>query len=192
MVSRWRCSRRCSSSSTSSPRCLTAKPEFIDLFGRDRDAWSPAGVAPAARLTAARGRAPARPRVAPVLPRGLAHLSLLASRARCSAYRMRGELPPVPGLLPQARPDDPAAVQGGVRPGPPERWQVRVRRDDGGHRAGHPAVHDRAGEAPEQPRRSWRRPRPRRVSRASRTLLDTPWPMVGQGSTGPPGLVAPA
>ena len=76
--------------------------------------------APPARLAAARGGPAARPRVPPVLPGRPAHVQRrrVAVGAR-RPRRLRAAADPRP-RLPQARPVDPAAVQGGVR--------LRVRR----------------------------------------------------------------
>ena len=95
---------------------LAAKPEFIDLFVAIGRLGRSLGLHLLLASPAARGGPAARPGVAPVLPGRPAHLLAPPSRARCSAYPTPTSCPPVPGLgLPQARPVDAAAVQGGLR-----------------------------------------------------------------------------
>ena len=168
--------RRCSSSSTSSPSCSSAKPEFIDLFVADRPARPLARPAPAAGLAAARGGPAARPGDPPVLPDRPAHVlrRRVARRAR-RARRLRAAAGPGP-RLPQARPVDAAAVQGGVRLRAAVAAAARVRRDEGGQRAA-ASCRSRSAEvlALEPPSTEPRSPRRRRraaAGRARASLLD--------------------
>ena len=152
---------------------LSAKPEFIDLFVADRPAGPVARPAPAARLATARGGPAARPGVPPVLPRRPAHVQRrrVPRRAR-RAGRLRASARPRSGF-PQARPVDPAALQGGVRLGSADRTDARTPR--GGRRAArHPAVHDLRGADARAAADRRRSPSPSpSPSRASRTRCST-------------------
>ena len=174
---------------------LSAKPEFIDLFvaiGRLGRSLGLHLLLASQRLEEGRLR-------------GLeSHLSYRVGLRTFSATESRSvlgvpdayELPADPRpRLPQARPDDDAAVQGGlrlraaVRPGAgtPRRGRPRPR---------HPAVHDLRGAEPRpaRARRPEPEPSPSRRRASSESLLDdrraTTW--SGHGPAGPPGLAAAA
>ena len=144
-VRTWRRCRRCSSSSTSSPRC-SRPPEFIDLFvaiGRLGRSLGLHLLLASQRLEEGRLR-------------GLeSHLSYRAgcgrsappSRAPCSASRTPTSCPPTRAWLPQAGPDDHAAGSRRAYVSGPPSGRVRVRRDEGA-RAGHLALHDLRGRQP--------------------------------------------
>ena len=139
--------RRCSSSSTSSPRCCprsrsssTCSSRSAASAGRSastccspRSGWRRAGCA-ASSPTCPTGSACAR--------------SAPASRGRSSAYRT-----PTSSRRSRAsaylKPDQSTLLRfkAAYVSGPPS-GKVRVRRDDGGHVAGHPAVHDLRGAQP--------------------------------------------
>ncbi len=162
---------------------LSAKPEFIDLFVAIGRLGRSLGPAPAARLATPRGGPPARPRVAPVLPRRPAHLlgRGVPRRAR-GPRRLRAARRARPGL-PQARPVDAAALQGGLRlraavgpvARPPRRGRPRAR---------HPPYTISEVQALEPlARPTSRRPRPPASSRGSSPRCST-WRCSGWTARG--------
>ncbi len=180
--------RRCSSWSTSSPRCCRPSPSSSTC------SWRSAGSAARSACTCCWPRSGWRRAACAGLE---SHLSYRVGLRTFSAQESRAvlgvpdayELPAVPGLgLPQARPDHDDPVQGGVRLRPAGRGAGARRPRRGRARARDPAVHDLRGPlAPGRARAGARGPDRARSRRRpcstspSTTWSATAWPRTRSG-----------
>ena len=160
---------------------------------RHRPARPVARPAPAARLAAAGGGPAARPRVAPVLPDRPAHLLRpgVAHGAR-RPRRLRAAADAGPGL-PQARPVDAAAVQGGLRLGS---TRPGARRRDEPAPCWRGSCPGRSPRCSSRPSGAGREPESRATSRTERragvAARRRGRPHGRPRTRGPPGLAAAA